>query len=384
MEPFDTSSDSPHPPYGGLTNARILKFTCILILLLLLRNCFDSEEQPAEEPDSTATDSAIIQVEMAEPKPLGATYGPPTPQTLWQETDNPKVFMPTGSGRVQSAHYGSVRTQRSGRASFHEGVDIAPTVWSRGRAQDEIFAVNDGKVAYINRVGGNSSYGIYIVLEHEDPLGSVYTLYAHMASVTKSLRAGDPVQRGDSLGVMGHSSTLGIPRQRSHLHFELCLMLNPEFNRWYRSKKLTPNHQRYHGYNLVGLNPHFLLSQLHEREETRFSFEQALEQTQRAWTILIKTPRKPNYFSHYKDLWQGPAPQYGAIVLDVSESGVILAGRSASSEQSQELGTKKTMILDVDTEALGRNGVRHIQKISGKWQLRSNGDRWLEILLYRP
>lgn len=383
MPPPDSPPDAIPPPYGSLTNLKILKFTGILILLLLLRSLFDSETDTEAETNPAEPDP-VLQIEMVAPSPPGDLYGPPTPQRLWLEVDNPDVYMPTGSGRVESASYGSVRTQRSGRATFHEGVDIAPVNWRQGRAADSIYAVSDGEIVYINRIAGNSSYGIYVVIRHQDAIGEVYSLYAHMASVEASLSAGDPVQRGDTLGVMGHTSTLGIPRRRSHLHFELCLMLNPDFQSWYASQRLSPNHQRYHGYNLVGLNPHFLLATLHNREEIPFSFKNAIIETDTAWTILIKTKRIPAYFRVYPDLWEGGTPETGAIVLDVSESGVILKGRPATKAQAADLGSSQTRILEVNSEALGRNGLRHIRKQGTRWSLGRNGERWLDILLYHP
>ncbi len=382
MAKHDPSVDPTPPPLGSLTNLKILKVTALLIALLILRTCLNAPDTPVVPDSSPATDS-LLQVEMAEPADPGNLFSPPTLQRRWQETDNPEVYMPTGSGRVESASYGSVRTQSSGRASFHEGVDIAPLKWVNGKARDEVFAVADGEVAYINRVAGNSSYGIYLVIRHPDPVGEVYSLYAHLASVRKDLSSGDPVNRGDELGIMGHSSTLGIPRQRSHLHFELCMMLNPDFHRWYRAQNLTPDHRRYHGYNLAGLNPHLLLSSLHGREEVPFSFAGALQQTETAWTILIRTDRVPRYFDQYPDLWEGPPPGHGAIMLEVSESGVILAGRSATAEEARKLGTQSTRILSVQEDVLGRNGLRHIRERNGSWQLARNGERWLDILLYR-
>jgi murein DD-endopeptidase MepM/ murein hydrolase activator NlpD len=381
MHIFGTDSDSPPSWAGSLTNLKILKVSGFLIGLLILRACLIS---PEPESGDAPQESSPLQVEMSDPTPLGILYGPPTPQRLWRELDNPRVYMPTGSGRVASASYGSVRTQSSGRASFHEGVDIAPVRWERGRAQDPISAAADGEVAYINRIAGNSSYGRYVVLRHEDALGDVYTLYAHLASVDPSLSTGSLIRRGDTLGVMGHSSTLGIPRQRSHLHFELCLMLNPDFHRWYRGQNLSPDHQAYHGYNLAGLNPHLLLSTLHEREEVPFSFAHAVTQTETAWTVLVRTRQKPRYFDHYPTLWSGGPPEYGAVILNVSESGAVLSGRPAALEQADRLGRNTTEILEVIPEALGRNGLRHIQKRGDTWQLARNGERWLEILLYRP
>ena len=57
-----------------------------------------------------------------------------------------------------------------------------------------------GGSAYVNRRAGNSNYGIYVVLAHDEPaLGEVYTLYAHLARVESGLHAGQPVEAGQVL-----------------------------------------------------------------------------------------------------------------------------------------------------------------------------------------
>lgn len=388
FNPPPREPDTPVPESDPITAqpslfVRILEILLLLGVLFLIRTCV-FRPQPLTEPSPPSpVPSAMLQVEMTDPIPVGPLFGPPSPQRRWKDRDDPNVYMPTGSGRVVSASYGSVRTRSSGRASFHEGVDVAPTSWKRGRATDPIFSVSDGTVAYINRIAGNSSYGIYIVIRHQDEAGEVYSLYAHLASVDTSLSAGDTVQRGDAIGVMGHSSTLGIPVRRSHLHFELCLMLNPEFTYWYRAKKLKPNHREYHGFNLVGLNPHLLLSSLHEQESAPFSFAQALKETETAWHIAISSKQNLKYFDDYPSLWTGSPYQGKALVLDVSESGIPLSGRNATPEELKTLGSQSHAILDVDSEVLGRNGLRHVTQRNGSWQLGSNGTRWLDILTYR-
>lgn len=385
MEFPDPHTSAKPSPFGSSSRIKVLEGVILLVALLAVRACLRQPSEVSEPALLPAADlSDPIRIEMAEPEPLEAWYGPPTPQRMWNEVDNPQVYMPTGSGRIISASYGSVRTNSSGRASFHEGVDIGPTRWERGRATDAIFAVADGEVAYINRAGGNSSYGIYVVIAHQDRIGEVYTLYSHLASVPKSLSQGDTVTRGQEIGIMGHSSTLGIPQQRSHLHFEICMMLNPDFLRWYQSKKLTPSHDRYHGFNLIGLNPHLLLTRLHDRDEARFSFAEALRLTPTAWTLLLATDRLPSYFQKYPTLWQGDLYYRGPLVMEVSESGAPLSGRPATPEEIETLGTRKTRVLEVNTEVLGRNGTRHILRQNGVWDVASAGERWLEILLYRP
>lgn len=60
----------------------------------------------------------------------------------------------------------------------------------------------------------NYGYGNGVVIKHSD--GSGYSVYAHMASV--SVKAGDKVAQGDTLGMMGSSgSSEGL-----HLHFQLA------------------------------------------------------------------------------------------------------------------------------------------------------------------
>ena len=65
----------------------------------------------------------------------------------------------------------------------------------------------------------------------------------------------DRVTQGDPIGVMGHTGE-GIDRERAHLHLELNLLLNADFDRW--SAKYFPRdgnrHGIYNGQNLDGLD----------------------------------------------------------------------------------------------------------------------------------
>jgi peptidoglycan LD-endopeptidase LytH len=356
---------------------------------LLIWNGFQHRQDPGtpEIPDGIpqlidAAPLPEIQITLPPPLPPWPAFSHPSPQRKWNEVDNPKVYMPTGSGRVESAGYGSVRTNSSGRASFHEGVDIAPVEWSRGKAVDKVFAASKGKIAYINRVAGNSSYGIYIVIAHGDDVGEVYTLYAHLASVVSGLKAGQSVNLGQEIAIMGHTSTLGIPVQRSHLHFEMGLMLNPAFDRWYKKQKMTPDHGKYHGFNFAGFDPRMMLIPLSGKEQVPFSYLQTLKHKESAWQILLRTRHAPRYFESYPKLWQGAPYNGGVLLLEISESGIPLRGRNADDAEVAMLGKAASLVSFVNEDALGRNGLRHIIKSGGKWRLGSNGERWLEILMY--
>lgn len=310
----------------------------------------------------------------------------PTPQTAIQDLEDPSVFMPTASGRVISAHYGSTRTNAAGRATFHEGTDIGPVRRDRrGHALDQIFAVADGEIAYINRIAGNSTYGLYVVLTHEEEdFGTFYTLYAHLASVPRDLRAGQSVPRGEVIGIMGHSSSFHIPPQRAHLHFEVGMILNRQFATWYRAKQRTPDHGTFHGHNLNGINPLLLLLRLNPENDTpRFSIAEALKDTPTAFTLALHTPGQPDYFRRHPTLWEGPAFTGPVMVIDFCEAGTPLRGRNATEEEARNVTSTRPAVLEVNTEVLGRNGRRQIQQSGNTWQLTPAGREHLEILTYR-
>jgi hypothetical protein len=293
--------------------------------------------------------------------------------------------MPTGSGRVASAGFGSVRTASSGAARFHEGVDIAPTARDRRqRALDDIFAVSDGTVVYVNRSAGNSSYGIYVVIRHPDPVGEVYSLYAHLASVPRGLEDGDPVKRGQVIGRMGYTSTLGIPVSRSHLHLELCLIMNQYYPQLSREQKRTNPHGAFHGFNLSGFDPRVLLFQLADRDPRPFTYLDALQNEPVAWRILIRGSRRPDFFDRHPVLWQAQPASGSAFWVEVSDGGVPLAGGFATAAEAEELRGGNHRILEVNADVIGRNGRRHVLQRNGQWILGTNGEAWKEILMYRP
>jgi hypothetical protein len=307
----------------------------------------------------------------------------PTAQTRLEDMEDPEVFMPPASGRVESAVYGSARTRKTGGlylAAFHEGVDIAPLERdSKGRALDPVFAVAEGRVGYISRRAGNSSYGIYVVVLHEDRAGEYYTLYAHLASVPDALKNGDSVARGAEIGRMGNSSTLGIPVQRSHLHFEFGTMLNSRFDKWLRSNKMTQTHGLMHGWNLAGLNPAELFSFM--KDETSFVFESCILAVPVAFRMVVQAEEKPDYYCRYPSLWSGDEPA-GAIVMDVSQSGVPLRAGPATPGEIELLGRSKMHVLEAFPDVLGRNGKRLVVSKGDRWIPGRNAAQWLDILLY--
>lgn len=157
----------------------------------------------------------------------------------------------------EAGTYGMVRNPfRAGDGSvmysrFHEGIDVKPLHRDdAGEPLDEVHPMAPGTVVHASAVARDSNYGCYVVVAHEVPEGTIYTLYAHLAAV--SCQAGQAVGTGDVLGRLGHTG-VGLDRVRSHLHTEVCLMLNSAYG-----QSTTPaanKHGNYNGMNLAGMNP---------------------------------------------------------------------------------------------------------------------------------
>lgn len=308
----------------------------------------------------------------------------PTDQAgLLQETGK-GVFQATASGNPQSALYGSVRTVKSGKglaSSFHEGIDIAPLRRdARGLPLDRVYAVADGKVGYVNRQSGNSNYGIYVVVLHKDPVGEVYTLYAHLAAVDAAIRDGSVVRAGMVLGRMGNTPAATIPSVRSHLHFEAGLLMNARFGDWFRGRRLQPDHGMFNGLNMLALDPLALFRS--QRRQDAFSVESFLREVPVAFEVLVPMKHRCDYFRRYPALWQGGEATGGWVVLACSENGTPLRGRAASELEIRANPSRKPAVLKVDEGVLGRNGCHLVRKEGASWKVGTKGERWLEILTY--
>lgn len=312
----------------------------------------------------------------------------PTPQQSFADTNSPAIFMPTESGRQESALYGATRTDARG-PRWHEGVDIAPTRRdSRRRPLDEVFAVADGKVAYINAAAGNSSYGRYIVLTHDDPMGWIYTLYAHLDSVSPELVTGRNVVAGQPIGRLGYSSSVpgAINVERAHLHFEIGVFINTRYPDYMKEQQAPLTHGAWDGRNLYGINP---LAMLNGRDEGgAFSMLAELRSERPALIVAVKVDpaRPPEYFRHYpdlNDLGKGAAPEVQDVaLLEIAESGVPLRLRPWPDGEPAPAAKELPKLFGVDEDALGRNARGFATKKSGKWELTNSGRNFLAQLFY--
>jgi murein DD-endopeptidase MepM/ murein hydrolase activator NlpD len=309
----------------------------------------------------------------------------PTPQRNLLDGPPETVFQPTAAGRIESAFYGSGRTGNSnGHAHprHHEGLDIAPVARDRaGRALDQVYAAADGRVAYASRHAGNSNYGNYVVLLHNDPVGQVYTLYAHLAEVGRELIVGRAVAAGAVLGRMGNTPGGTITVQRSHLHFEVGLLANSRCDAWLAARKVKNPHGNFNGWNLFGCDPLRVLADQRQRGEA-FSLLTHLAGIPAAFEIILPTTRLPDFFRRYPALWKSGPFQGPALVVAVSVGGVPLSGRAATAEEFTRCKGQAPAVLCANAELLRVNGRRIVASRGGAWVLGSQGQQWVDILLY--
>ena len=136
---------------------------------------------------------------------------------------------------------------------FHEGIDIKPLKRDRAyKPLDEIKSIASGTVAYVNASSSRSNYGKYVVIEHLWECGPIYSLYAHLATI--SVQVGEPIQQGQIIGIMGYTGS-GLNKDRSHLHLELNLMLSEKFTPWHQKHFGGTNYHGIHnGINMAGLD----------------------------------------------------------------------------------------------------------------------------------
>lgn len=170
-----------------------------------------------------------------------------------------RTFNGVRSKPWQGGRYGFVRNEKVTRAGvvftrFHEGMDIKPLYRDRdGEPLDTVRAIDDGRVVYTNFKAGASDYGKYVVVEHWWSGSPFYSLYGHLGSV--HVHEGQRVRQGDRLGILGHTG-VGIDGERAHVHFEINMLLNRNFDTWLREtyRRSSNGHGIYNGINMSGLD----------------------------------------------------------------------------------------------------------------------------------
>lgn len=311
----------------------------------------------------------------------------PLPGTAFEEGSATATFVqPTAAGTPESALFGCVRNNGN---RFHEAIDLAPVLPRRnGRTTDPVGSIYAGRVTHINRVSGNSSYGRYVVVEHIGLEPALYSLYAHLASIPDSLGTGDPVEAGDTLGILGRSAGgYVIPRSRAHLHLEVGLRLSGDFESWYQRNRYTsPNlHGNYNGMNLIGLDPLDYFTAFREgRVSTILGY---IEQIPPALMLHIRTKRYPEFLERYPQMKLEGCPEKDRLGWEVILSGWGFPLSMRPLDGSELRGTRSPgdiSIVGVNRSELEAYACRDITTDRNGQLFLGRGGRMVLELLFKP
>lgn len=204
-----------------------------------------------------------------------------------------------------AGRYGLVRDQKRTAqgvffTKFHEGIDIRPVKRdAAGNPLDDVFAIADGKVAYVSTSPTRSNYGNYIVIEHERGYGPFYSLYAHLKS--SMVETGQPVKARQRIGRLGFTGE-GINQERAHVHVEVALMLSGRFAQWHGVHFTTPNwHGNFNGLNLAGIDVAGLLHS--HRENPAITLPEFIGRDAAYFTVAVPNRGQPELLKRYP--WLG-------------------------------------------------------------------------------
>ncbi len=111
---------------------------------------------------------------------------------------------PTDSGWTLSSGYEWRTSPINGSRELHGGLDISGTGYG-----SNVYATNNGRV---ETAQFHSSYGNYVVINHNN---GYFSLYGHMARI--AVKAGQVVARGDVIGYVGMTGAATGP----HVHYEI-------------------------------------------------------------------------------------------------------------------------------------------------------------------
>ena len=215
---------------------------------------------------------------------------------------------------------------------FHEGIDIRCLRRNaRGEPLDDVRAIADGKVVHTNRVAGYSNYGRYIVIEHEWDGSPYYSLYGHLGEI--SVNVGQLVNRGGRIARMGYTGE-GLNQARAHLHLELNLILNRNFESWHDQFFRDPNHNDiYNGLNLAGLDIARFFLEHEERPE--LTVPQFLAEEETFYKVRVADSSHFDLRKFYPWMVKNSSANAKAWEVSFARSGVPLAIEARSEAVSQ-------------------------------------------------
>lgn len=325
----------------------------------------------------------------AQAKPLGLQL--PTDNQAIFSNDPSQFYMYTNrnfegvsSKPWTGGKYGYVRNQKRTAEGiimtrFHEGVDIRPVRRdSSGKPLDMVKAIAPGKVVHTSSDSSKSSYGRYVVVEHEWGYGPFYSLYAHLMTV--AVKEGQRVNAGADLGRLGWSGS-GLNIERSHLHLELNLLLSSRFEKWHSQYFKSPNyHGNRNGINMVGIDIAGLYNKL--RTNPNITIPEFVAGMKVYYKVLVPNKGKMEILERYP--WIGKnlhlARNNPSWEIHFSRSGVPIAITPSTtkvaspkvswveySKTYHAYNTRSRLSGSGSKAALTDSGLRYIKLVTGQF-----------------
>lgn len=181
---------------------------------------------------------------------------------------------------------------------LHEGIDVKPIYRdANNEPLDKIRPIAPGVVAYVSSAPGGSNYGRYVVIAHQVPEGTIYSLYAHLRSI--SCEVGQQVGYDDTIGVLGYSGA-GINKTRAHCHLEICFMVHAEYHKFCPSNN---KHGLFNGHNLIGFNGADVLKAC--RQGKPISLEAYLATLPEHYRVRVPNEKTPDILKRHPFLYKG-------------------------------------------------------------------------------
>jgi murein DD-endopeptidase MepM/ murein hydrolase activator NlpD len=311
----------------------------------------------------------------------------PTPnQAIFEPGNEAAYFTPTVGRIWSSGTFGCVRSEGW---QMHEGLDIKCTQRdARGEPTDPISTAADGTIVYINSKPGLSNYGKYIVMQHEIDRLTVYTLYAHLRKIKDGLQVGQARKSGEIIATMGRTSNTsqGISRERAHLHFEVCLLANPDYSAWQKKYHAGQrnDHAKWNGQNLLGIDPWKLfLSQRDARAKRQpFRLHEFIRRQPVLCRVLVQSPTF-QWAKRHPGLVESPTRLKPTAGYEVFLDSYGIPVRCTPRGQEAFSDNKQIKLLNVDAEVYRKAPCRKLVFKKGqKWQLTAKGLGHLDLLTH--
>lgn len=291
-----------------------------------------------------------------------------------------RIFEGVSSKPWEAGSYGFVRNPfrlSNGSLRFtrlHEGIDISPIQRDeQGEPQDAVHPVASGIVVHVNNSPGASNYGRYIVVAHEVPEGTIFSLYAHLAET--ACRTGQHVTPESQLGRIGYSGK-GINKERAHLHLEICLMINLSYH---RIAPPSNKHGLYNGFNLVGIDPAELLKA--SRNGQPISLREHWETLKEHYRVRVPCHGTMDILRRYPFLYKGDwSKRPVSLEMAFTAEGVPIAVYPSTEP------TNEPMVVSCKPEpTLQQNcTANRLKNDSRNATLTASGKRYIQTYLSHP